>query len=91
MDDVVHVKLYYGVANRVDLYVKNQIVPPLAKISFENPDGPDLSRRGTLLNQPHGATINRLTGYMEFVFWALSLFFFVIKYYGVRSDYCNRR
>ena len=68
MDDVVHVKLYYGVANRVDLYVKNEIVPPLAKISFENPDGPDLSLRGTLLDQPHGANYyNRLTGYMEFV------------------------
>jgi hypothetical protein len=68
MDDAVHIKLYYGVANNVDLYVGEELVPPLAKVTFENPDGPDLSNRGTLNDQPHGANYyDRLNGYMEFV------------------------
>ena len=56
------------VANNVDLYVDEELVPPLAKVTFENPDGPDLSNRGTLNDQPHGANYyDRLNGYMEFV------------------------
>ena len=67
-DEAVHVKLYYGVPNRVDVYVDGRYVPPLANITWDQPDVPDISSSGTLETMPHGANFyNRLNGYLEFV------------------------
>jgi len=67
-DEAVHVKLYYGVPNRVDVYVDGRYVPPLANITWDQPDVPDISSSGSLETMPHGANFyNRLNGYLEFV------------------------
>eukprot|EP00941_MAST-03F_sp_MAST-3F-sp1_P003352 g3352.t1 len=67
-DGAVHVKMFFGTANRVDLYVDGKLVPPLTLVAFDNPDTPDLSSDGTLSSQPHGANFyDRLNGYEEFV------------------------
>ena len=42
-DETVHIKLYYGVPNRVDIYVDGRYVPPLANITWDQPDVPDIS------------------------------------------------
>jgi hypothetical protein len=64
--DAVHMKYYFGTANRVDCYVNGKVVLPMAKITFNNPKGPDLS--ALLPSLPHGANFyDRLNGYLEFV------------------------
>ena len=67
-EEAVHVKLYYGIVNRVDVYVDGKLKTPLKDITWDNPAVPDFSSAGMLASLEHGANFyNRLNGYLEFI------------------------
>merc|ERR1712164_8436 len=67
-EEAVHIKLYYGIPNRVDVYVDGKLKTPLANVTWDNPAVPDFSSAGMLASLEHGANFyNRLNGYLEFI------------------------
>ena len=69
-DEAVHIRVYYGISNRVDAYVDGKLVEPLASVTFES------MRKDFLLQiwipriytYTHGANYyNRLTGFAEVI------------------------
>merc|ERR1712164_90252 len=67
-EEAVHIKLYYGIPNRVDVYVDGKLKTPLKDITWDNPAVPDFSSAGMLASLEHGANFyNRLNGYLEFI------------------------
>ncbi len=67
-EEAVHIKLFYGIPNRVDVYVDGQLKTPLANVTWDNPAVPDFSSAGMLASLEHGANFyNRLNGYLEFI------------------------
>ena len=69
-DEAIHIRVHYGIPNRVDAYVRGKRVEPLASVTFDSKrkgiSPPNLDPTNT--SYTHGANYyNRLSGFAEVI------------------------